>query len=131
MAKLSDEMKTMFERQLAVVATASSDGTPNVAPKGSMYVVDDQTLAYSEGAGQKTLRNLLQNTKVAVMVVDRDVSDGYQCKGTAEMLTTGDLYEQQAKRSESRGRPRPTHVVSIKIEEIYSVKAGLTAKKIA
>jgi predicted pyridoxine 5'-phosphate oxidase superfamily flavin-nucleotide-binding protein len=131
MAKLSGEMKTMFERQLAVIATASSDGTPNVGPKGSMHVVDDQTLAYSEGTGQKTLRNLLQNPKVAVMVLDRDASDGYQCKGTAEVFTTGDFYEREAKRSESRGRSRPTHVVRIKIEEIYSVKPGLTGKKMA
>jgi predicted pyridoxine 5'-phosphate oxidase superfamily flavin-nucleotide-binding protein len=131
MAKLSDKMKAMFEKQLAVIATASSDGTPNVGPKGSMHVVDDQTLAYAEGTGQKTMRNLLQNPKVAVMVADRDASDGYQFKGTAEVLTSGDFYEREAKRSESRGRPRPTHVVRIKIEEIYSVKPGMTAKKIA
>lgn len=130
MAKLSDEMRAIFERQLAVIATASSDGTPNVGPKGSMHVVDDQTLAYSEGTGQKTLRNLLQNPRVAVMVVDRDASEGYQFKGTAEVMTTGDFYEREAKRSESRGRLRPSHVVRIKIEEIYSVKPGMTAKKI-
>jgi len=33
MAKLSDEMRAMFESQLAVIATVSSDGTPNVGPK--------------------------------------------------------------------------------------------------
>jgi len=54
-----------------------------------MYVFDDETLAYSEGTGQKTLKNLQQNPKVAVMVVDREKTDGYQVKGTAELLSSG------------------------------------------
>jgi hypothetical protein len=35
MAKLTGEMKTVFEQQLSVIATASKDGTPNIGPKGS------------------------------------------------------------------------------------------------
>ena len=56
MAKLTDEMKTMLERQLAIVATASKDGAPNVGPKGSLYAVDEETLVYSEGTLQKTFK---------------------------------------------------------------------------
>jgi hypothetical protein len=131
MAKLTSEIKAMFEKQLAIVATASKDGTPNVGPKGSMYVVDDETLAYSEGTGEKTLRNLKENPKVAVMVVDREKADGYQVKGTAELLTSGDFFEKVARRQEERKRPRPKQVVKIRVGEVYSVKPGMTAKKIA
>jgi len=131
MAKLTSEMRAMFERQLSVIATASKDGTPNIGPKGSMYVFDDETLAYSEGTGEKTLRNLQQNPKVAVMVVDREKTDGYQIKGTAELLTSGDFFEKVAKKQEERKRPRPKSVVKVRIEEIYSVKPGMTGKKIA
>jgi len=130
MAKLVSEMKAMFEKQLAVIATASRDGTPNVGPKGSMYVFDDETLAYAEGTAEKTFRNLKENPKVAVMVVDREKADGYQVKGAAELLTSGHFFEQVAKMQEERKRPRPKHVVKIKIEEVYSVKPGMTAKKI-
>jgi predicted pyridoxine 5'-phosphate oxidase superfamily flavin-nucleotide-binding protein len=131
MAKLTTEMKAMFEQQLAVIATASKDGTPNIGPKGSMYVFDDETLAYSEGTGEKTLQNLQKNPKVAVMAVDREKADGYQVKGTAELLSSGDFFEQVAKRQEQRKRPRPKYVVKIRIKEIYSVKPGMTARKIA
>jgi predicted pyridoxine 5'-phosphate oxidase superfamily flavin-nucleotide-binding protein len=131
MAKLSNEIKAVFEKQLAVIATSSANGTPNVGPKGSMYIADDETLAYSEGTGEKTLRNIQENPKVAVLVVDRENSDGYQVKGTAEVLTDGDLFESVAKRSEERGRPRPKRVVRIKVDEVYSIKPGMTAKKIA
>jgi predicted pyridoxine 5'-phosphate oxidase superfamily flavin-nucleotide-binding protein len=131
MAKLTSEMKVMFEKQLAVIATASNDGTPNVGPKGSMYVVDDETLAYSEGTGEKTLRNLQENSKVAIMVADRENANGYQVKGTAELLTSGDFFERVVRRQEERKRPPPKLVAKIRIEEIYSVKPGMTAKKIA
>lgn len=131
MAKLPTEIKAMFENQLAIVATASKDGTPNVGPKGSMHVVDDETLAYSEGTSEKTLRNLKENTKVAVMLVDRPKAEGYQIKGTAELLTSGNLFERVARRQEERKRPRSKYVVQIRVEEIYSVKTGKTATRIA
>lgn len=121
MAKLTGEIKAMFEKQLAVVATASKDGTPNVGPKGSVLVIDDETLAYSEGTGGKTLRNLQENPKVSVMVVDRQKPGGYQVKGTAELLTSGDLFERMARKLEERKRPRPKCVAKIRVEEIYTV----------
>ncbi len=130
MAKLTSEMKTMFEQQLAVIATASTAGIPNIGPKGSMFVVDNETLAYSEGTSEKTLRNIQENPKVAIMVVDREKADGYQIKGTVELLTGGDFFEQMARRQEERKRPRPKNVVKIKVEEIYSVKPGMTAQRI-
>ena len=131
MAKLNNEIMAVFEKQLAVIATSSADGTPNVGPKGSMYIADDETLAYSEGTGEKTLGNIQENPKVAILVVDRENSDGYQIKGTAEVLTDGDLFERVAKRSEERGRPRPKRVIGIKVDEVYSIKPGMTARKIA
>ena len=130
MAKLTSEMKTMFEQELSVIATASKDGTPNVGPKGSLYVIDEETLVYAEGTGEKTLKNLQQNPRAAIMVVNRGKGDGYQIKGKAELLSAGDLYEQVAGKQEQRKRPRPKYAVKIKIEEIYSVKPGMTAKKI-
>jgi predicted pyridoxine 5'-phosphate oxidase superfamily flavin-nucleotide-binding protein len=131
MAKLSGEMKAMFGKQLAVVATASKDGIPNVGPKGSLHVVDDETLCYSEGTGEKTFRNLKENPRVSVLLVDREQGDGYQIKGGAELLTSGSLFEREARAQEERKRPRPKTIVKISIEEIYSVKPGMTAKKLA
>ncbi len=121
MPKLTNEMKATFEKQLSVIATASNDGTPNVAPKGSMSVLDDETLVYAESTGEKTFRNLQTNSKVAVLIIDREKNNGYQIKGTAELLTSGDLFEKVARRQEERKRPRPKQIVKIRIEEIYSL----------
>jgi predicted pyridoxine 5'-phosphate oxidase superfamily flavin-nucleotide-binding protein len=131
MAKLTSEMRAMLEQELAIIATASKDGTPNVGPKGSVHVIDEETLAYAEGTGEKTLRNLQQNPKAAVLVVNRERGDGYQIKVKTELLSSGDFFEQVARKQEQRKRPRPKYAVKIKIEEIYSVKPGMTGRKIA
>jgi len=43
------------------------------------------------GINPELLRNLMENPKVAVLVADRQATDGYQIKGTAEVLTILDL----------------------------------------
>ncbi len=131
MAKMTGEMKAMLEKQLSIVATSSKEGIPNVGPKGSLYVLDDETLVYSEGTAQKSLKNLRENDNVAVLVVEREKHDGYQFKGKAKLLTQGPIFDKVSERQKKRGRRPPSHVVEIKVEEIYSVKPGMTAEKIA
>ena len=44
---LTDEMIATAEKQrLGFVATVSDDGQPNVSPKGTFVVIDNQTLAF-------------------------------------------------------------------------------------
>ena len=44
MGVLTDEMKKVVERQqLGFVATVCADGSPNVSPKGTISVLDDDT----------------------------------------------------------------------------------------
>ncbi len=131
MAKLNDEMKALFGKQLGLIATVGEDGEPNIGAKGSMRVLDDETLVYNEGAGEKTFRNLKSNPKVAVIVIDREKTDGYQIKGTAEVLSSGELYDEAVRTAPLRKRRPPKAVVRIKIKEIYSVRPGNTANKLA
>ncbi len=49
MAKLSEEAKKIIsEVHPALVATASKDGKPNVSPKGSFRVLDDEHVIFIE-----------------------------------------------------------------------------------
>lgn len=56
--------------KLAWVATAGSDGTPNTTPKGSVRLLDEQHIVFADLYSIKTRRNLEQNPKVAVTVID-------------------------------------------------------------
>lgn len=122
MAKLSPEMKAMIAENQCFVATASRDGLPNVGPKRSTRVLDDEHLLFNEGTGRRTLQNLRANPRVAVAVVNADRTDGYRFFGTAELLESGEIYEQASAEAAKAGRPAPKALVRITVEEIYTLK---------
>lgn len=127
MAKLTDAMKQMIATQQCFIGTVSPEGMPNVAPKRSTRVHDDETLAFNEGTGRQTFANLANGSKVAIAVVNREEMDGYRFVGTATLHTAGPVYEAAAEASVKMGRPAPKAAVTVAVEEIYSLKPGPTA----
>jgi uncharacterized protein len=132
MAKLTQEMKDMILAQQCFLATVSLEGIPNNAPKRSTRVFDDETLIFSEGTGGTTYKNILDGSRVAVAVVNRETLDGYRFLGTPEVLVEGEIYDKSAEMSVKAGMSRPKAVILIHIDEIHSLKPGpMAGKKIA
>jgi len=129
MSQLTPEMKDMITTQQCFHATVSKDGIPNNAPKRSTRVFNDETLMFSEGTGGITWQNILDGSKIAVAVVNRDILDGYRFIGTPEVITDGEIYEKSAEMSLKAGMPKPKAVILIHIEEIHSLKPGPMAGK--
>jgi predicted pyridoxine 5'-phosphate oxidase superfamily flavin-nucleotide-binding protein len=129
MAQLTQEMKEMIQTQQCFLATVSKEGIPNNAPKRSTRVFDEETLIFSEGTGGRTYKNILEGSKVAVAIVNREILDGYRFLGTPEVLTEGPIYDKSAEMSLKNGMPIPIAVILIHIEEIYSLKPGPMAGK--
>lgn len=129
MSQLTQEMKDMILTQQCFIATVNRNGIPNNAPKRSTRVFDDSTLIFSEGTGGTTFKNILEGSKVAVAVVNREILDGYRFLGTPEVKTEGEIYEKSAEMSVKNGLPKPKAVVLIHIEEIHSLKPGPMAGK--
>jgi len=91
MPLLTDEMKELVERQrLGFVATVCPDGTPNLSPKGTVCVLDNDHLIFADIRSPGTVSNLLTNPNVEVNVVDHLARKGYRFKGTAQVLDAGD-----------------------------------------
>ena len=87
---LTDDMKRIIaEQRLGFVATATSDGTPNVSPKGTFIVLDDATIAFGEIRSPGTLRNLRANPRVEVNFVDPFARKGYRFAGVATVVERG------------------------------------------
>ena len=94
MGILTDDMKRVVrEQRLGFVATVCPDGTPNLSPKGTTTVWDDDHLVFADIHSPGTVANLLQNPAIEINVVDPDVRKGYRFKGTATVLTEGVLFE--------------------------------------
>lgn len=127
MAKLNRQMKEFLgQGRLAYVATCSKDGIPNVAPKGSIAVLDDEHLVFADLYSKKTKRNLEENPHVAVAVVNPAAYEGYQFKGMARKIEAGEPLERALEIVDSirMDRSKVKYAVVIKIEEIFDLAPG-------
>jgi len=87
---LTPDMKRIIEEQLlGFVATTAPDGTPNVSPKATFFVVDDNTIAFGEIRSPGTIRNLRTNPRIEINFVDPFVRKGYRFAGTAAVVERG------------------------------------------
>ncbi len=94
-AKLSADMKrVVMEQRLAFVATVCPDGTPNLSPKGTIAVWDDDHLVFADIRSPGTIANLKQNPAVELNVVDPFARKGYRFKGIGEVIVDGELFQE-------------------------------------
>jgi hypothetical protein len=104
MGLLTADMKRVVEEQrLGFVATVCPDGTPNLSPKGTTTVWDDEHLVFANIRSPGTLANLRRNANVEVNVVDPFVRKGYRFKGLASILESGPLYDKAIAFYKERG----------------------------
>lgn len=131
MAKLTSTMKELIGTQQCFLATADRNGQPNIAPKGSVIVVDDETLAFGEMVGKLTYQNLKDNPQVAVAVADRSSLVGYRFNGQAIMHGEGSLYDRVAAIFTELGMPKPNVVIEIKVTEIFDLSVKNPGVKVS
>lgn len=104
MGILTADMKRIVEEQrLGFFATVCADGTPNVSPKGTTAVWDDDHLIFANIRSPGTLANLRQNPSIEVNIVDPVVRKGYRFKGVASVVDSGNFYEQAMAFYKARG----------------------------
>jgi predicted pyridoxine 5'-phosphate oxidase superfamily flavin-nucleotide-binding protein len=97
-------MKRVVEEQrLGFVATVCPDGTPNLSPKGTTAVWDDDHLVFANIRSPGTLANLRQNASVEINVVDPFGRRGYRFKGVASVLESGAPYDRAIAFYKARG----------------------------
>ena len=82
MGILTPDMKRVVgEQRLGFFATVCEDGSPNLSPKGTTYVLDDDHLLFAEIRSPQTVANIRRGSAVEVNVVDPFVRKGYRFKG--------------------------------------------------
>lgn len=108
MARLNDDMQRLVEHQrLGFVATVCPDGTPNLSPKGTVAVWDDDHLVFADICSPGTIANLRHNSAVEINVVDALGRRGYRFKGTARIVDGDDELERIIAFYRARGSTSP------------------------
>ena len=124
MAHLSEEVKKAIKQQeVFPVATSNQKGIPNVVYIKYLKVIDDKTVLIADNYLNKTKDNILNNSKIAFVVLDED-KGSYQIKGTAERSEKGPMYD-EVQKWVPESLPRAAAVV-MNIEEIYKGAKRIT-----
>jgi len=95
---ISQKIRTLIDNAWVdgcpcLLATAGPDG-PNISPKGSMLVYDDEHLAYWERSKKQALANLGSDRRVCVMYPNfKAQRDGVLESGFLRFYGTAELYE--------------------------------------
>ena len=91
MGILNDDMKRVVrEQRMGFIATVCPDGSPNLSPKGTTSVWDDDHLLFADLASPTTMANLRHNPVLELNVVDVYARKGYRFKGTAGFVEKGE-----------------------------------------
>jgi predicted pyridoxine 5'-phosphate oxidase superfamily flavin-nucleotide-binding protein len=118
MGILTEHMRRVLdEQQLGFVATVTSDGRPNLSPKGTTRSWDDDHITFADICSPQTVANLRANPAIEVNVVDPILRKGYRFKGVAVVLADGPLFEEIEAAYRTRGSTNPfRHIVLMTVE---------------
>jgi len=114
----------MRERRLSgFYATVCEDGSPNLSPKGSTYVLDDDHLFFADLRSPQTVANIRRGSLVELNVVDPLLRKGYRFKGPAEAHERGSaLYEEGVARMREAGSTLVDRVRTVVVVEVREAR---------
>jgi uncharacterized protein len=120
MGAMTEEMRAFVRNErLGYVATVAPDGAPNVSPKGSLTVWDDDHLVFADIESPRTIRNLSANPKTEVNVVNPFTRKGFRFRGAATIVRSGADYWKAIELYKAEGADirRIRAIVLIKVSE--------------
>ena len=127
MGLITNEMKKLIEKQkLGFVATVSPDNTPNLSPKGTLTVWNDEYIIFADIKSPKTMSNLEENPSVEINVVDPISRKGYRFKGVSTIISSGIEYNKIISHYLGKGiKSKINKVVLIKVTSVNQITSPL------
>src|SRR5258708_30724905 len=116
---LTDDMKqAITEIHLCYRATVTPEGRPNLSPKGSLRIWDDDHVVFADIASPRTVGNVAANPYVEINIVNPFSRRGFRFKGRAEVLRDGEEFITIARElREQHGSAFPVNgVVKVRVE---------------
>lgn len=128
---LNENVKKLLENSMWDLATCA-DGEPNVVPVAFKFVTEDGKLAVGDVFLETTLKNIRENNgRIAISVYDAKSLEGYQVKGRAEYLTSGEIVDtfKQMVEKMFNGAATAKGALLITLEKIIVTTPGADNKK--
>jgi|TARA_B100000749_G_scaffold67569_1_gene50615 predicted pyridoxine 5'-phosphate oxidase superfamily flavin-nucleotide-binding protein len=118
--------KFVSQQKLGFVATVSPNGTPNLSPKGTISVLDENTLAFANIRSPQTIENLEKNPSIEINIVDPFSRRGYRFKGMAKIISDGEEYNKILLSYKQNGvKTTIKSIVIVNVKQILEVTSPL------
>jgi predicted pyridoxine 5'-phosphate oxidase superfamily flavin-nucleotide-binding protein len=125
MTVLDEDARRLIDNELGFVATVCPDGSPNLSPKGTIAVWDEEHVVFADLRSPGTIENLRTDPRIEINVVDQLSRKGYRVKGTADVHTSGELFDRGIEFYEERGtvraRDRIHGIVIVSVDTVLPV----------
>jgi len=127
LSTITSEIKTFLNTQkLGYVATVSSDGKPNLSPKGTIIPWSEHLLAFANIRSPDTMMNLKNNSFVEINVIDPLSRKGYLFTGTGKIIKDTPMYHDIINYYRTNGIQSPiSSIVIVHISSISIVTSPL------
>ena len=124
---LTQEIKDFLNLQkLGYVATVTTDGKPNISPKGTIIGWDSQTLAFADIRSPDTMKNLKDNPNVEINVIDPLLRKGFLFEGQARIIQDDPLYDEILSHYRENGIQSPINsIVLVDVSYVSDVTSPL------
>jgi predicted pyridoxine 5'-phosphate oxidase superfamily flavin-nucleotide-binding protein len=120
----ADMQRVVSQQRLGFVATVGPDGMPNLSPKGTVDVWDDDHLWFADICSPQTTANIGRGSWVEVNVVDPFVRKGYRFKGPATVHEPGSAeFEAGTARMRAAGSALVDRVAGVVVIEVREAAA--------
>jgi len=119
-------MKNLLSKQkLGFVATVSPDNTPNLSPKGTIIVWNND-LIFADIKSPNTVANLKKNPSIEINVVDPLIRRGYRFKGEGKIISEGDEFQKIITHYKNEGiKSEIKSIVLVKVRTVSEVTSPL------
>ena len=125
--KLNKNIKTAIHKSvLCWLATATTDGFPNVSPKEIFSYYKNNKIIVANIASPQTFKNIRENKNVCISFIDILIQKGFQLKGTAEIIekTNPDFIKMQDILNKMTNGDFPfTNIIEISVTKIKPIIA--------
>ena len=127
MSTITSKIKAFLNTQkLGYVATVSSDGKPNISPKGTIIPWPENLLAFANIRSPDTMMNLQHNPFVEINVIDPLTRKGYLFTGTGKIIKDTPMYNDILNHYRANGIQSPINsIVIVSISSISTVTSPL------
>ena len=123
MGILTEDMKRVVrEQRLGYIATVCPDGTPNLSPKATMKVWDEDHLIFADICSPGTISNLRHNPAIEINMIDVFARKGYRFKGATRIIDAGPEFDKIIKKVDPERDQRAQGGVSARIRSFVMVK---------